>query len=77
MKSSLFWPPHEKHASQRKKKPEHFFSGPSDGHRGTICAWKGRKEMQKKEKKEIREIVGGNLKQMQFVTWKNHCDVRI
>lgn len=33
----------------------------------------GREEKKRRErkKKEIREIVGGNLKQMQFVTWKN------
>lgn len=40
----------------------------------------GREEKKKrppKKTKEIREIVGGNMKQMQFLTWKNRCDVRI
>lgn len=37
----------------------------------------GRGEKNRGEKKEIREIVGGNMKQMQLVRWKNRCDVRI
>lgn len=36
-----------------------------------------RKKRPPKKIKEIREIVGGNMKQMQFLTWKNRRDVRI